>query len=190
MARRKKTDPGQRDTTGFVYMGGTQGPVVVPSAWGIPGIPGWGQRFAPLLPDGVDVHMMMRMVDGVPHCTELRFVPREPALGVSAKALRDFRLEDWIERACWIASVRPDTPEFDHVDDLLSIRKARARARGGYTDELLQEVADIYAANIDTQPTKAVREQFRVAQSTAQLYVKKARERGFLTLDAPTGGRS
>lgn len=48
------------------------------------------------------------------------------------------------------------------------------------TDELLREVADVYRANVDDRPTIAVAEHFGRQHRTAALYVKKARERGFL----------
>ncbi len=51
---------------------------------------------------------------------------------------------------------------------------------------MLREVAEVYTSNLATgHPTKAVREAFDVAQSTAQLYVRKARDDGWLTTSAP-----
>lgn len=52
-------------------------------------------------------------------------------------------------------------------------------------DVRAQQVDVLVIAKLDGGPTKAVREAFEVAPSTAQLYVKKARERGFLTVPAP-----
>ena len=153
---------------------------------------GWGERERDL-PSGVDVEMSMRLIEGVPHCVAVKFLSTRADGGVPASVIRAFKLEDWIERAC---RVRPlarydddlQPVEMSGAETLQAIRHARARARGGYTDEMLQEVARIYVANLDGHPTKAVREGFDVAQSTAQLYVKKARDRGFLTVPAPDRG--
>lgn len=169
---------------------GDDGEKVIGSEWAIT------YEREPLSPVGVSVMMRMRVVDGVPHCTELRFIAKAPEPGIRAKTVREFRLEDWIERACLPAAFRYDKNSQKWVQDfsgrtmLPSIRKARARARGGYTDELMREVAQIYEAHVGGHPTKAVREAFGIGQSTAQLYVKKARERGYITMDAPHGGRS
>ncbi len=153
---------------------------------------GWGERERDL-PDGVNVEMSMRVADGVPHCVSLTFLSTRPEAGVPASVVRDFKLEDWIERACRTSPLSRYTDDLERVEmsdaaELRAIRQARARARGGYTDDLLQEVARVYTVNVDRHPTKAVREAFDVAHSTAQLYVKKARERGFLTIPAPKRG--
>ena len=62
-------------------------------------------------------------------------------------------------------------------------RKAAKKRR--MTDDLLQAVAEVYRANVDRNPTQAVQEQFDKAPSTAALYVKLARERGFLGAAVP-----
>ncbi len=51
-------------------------------------------------------------------------------------------------------------------------------------DVRAQQVDVVVIAKLDGRPTKAVWA-LEVAPSTAQLYVKKARERGFLTVPAP-----
>ena len=147
-------------------------------------------------PSGVDVAMQLRIIDGTPHCTYLVLASSEPGKGIPPKAVREFRLEDWIEKTYVNHALHYDraTGQWDRDYSgrtvLPSIRKARARARGGYTDDLLQDVATIYEAHADRYPTKAVREHYGFAQSTAQLYVKKAREKGYITSPAPKGGRS
>lgn len=69
----------------------------------------------------------------------------------------------------------------------IAARRAR-RSTNGYSDERHRRVAEIYEAN-GKFPTKAVGEALGLAKSTAQLYVKKARERGFITAKPPRGGR-
>ncbi len=171
---------------GFAVLPG--GTVALLKQWGITE---WGEPFKDQLPAGVNVKLQMQVVDGVPHCTEVRFVATREDKGVPAKALREFRLEDWIERACKAVAFRIEggksrnLASADSSESLQLIRRARARARGGYTDEMLREVADIYMKHADHHPTKAVRQAFAVAPSTAQLYVKTARGR----TDPTTGER-
>ncbi len=151
----------------------------------------WGER-SRHLPQGVNVEMTIRVIDGAPHCMSLRFLSTRPDTGIPAKVVRDFKLEDWIERACEGTPIWRSAPNggrnLDERESARAISRSRARARVGasYSDETLRQVADVYAANVEGgHPTKAVREAFGMAPSTAQLYVKKARERGFLTIPAP-----
>ena len=174
------------DISDYDYSGGIPAGISVLPGGNTALIPSWAiVKWAPeweaLLPDGVNVELLMRVIDGVPHAMRVDFVSTRPDRGVPAKALRDLRLEDWIERACTDVAVRYEqgAQEFPHAEakeSLPAIQKARARARGGYTDDMLREVAAVYT-NAAIHPTKAVREAFGVAQSTAQLYVKKTRER-------------
>jgi hypothetical protein len=159
----------------------------------------WAPPWNAELPDGVNIELLMHVIDGVPHAMRVDLVSTRSDRGVPPMALRDIRLEDWIERACTVVAVKYEqgAREFSHAEpgeSLPAIRRARARARGGYTDDMMRQVADVYmSANV--HPTKAVREAFGVAQSTAQLYVKKARERtdpetGEPFLGAATRGNS
>jgi len=51
------------------------------------------------------------------------------------------------------------------------------------SEPVLGEVADVYEAGKATgAPTKAVREHFGIAPSTASLYVRKARDAGSIAL--------
>ncbi len=184
-ARSKRPADGDVVPTYLALLPGEGGRYAVMKKWGIAE---WGYEDRKFLPNGVDVTMELEVIDGVPHCVEVRFATTREDRGVPAKAIREFRLEDWIERACegalWLRheneEARKHYSDIDHGDTLRSIRRARAKARGGYTDEMLREVAAIYVENAAHHPTKAVREAFGVAQSTAQLYVKKARDAGFL----------
>ncbi|MGY4642804.1 hypothetical protein [Cellulomonas sp. URHB0016] len=63
------------------------------------------------------------------------------------------------------------------ADDKRAIRGVRRQLRRKVTPELLAEVAEVYRENLPTgKPTLAVREHFGLAESTASLYVKRARE--------------
>jgi hypothetical protein len=60
-----------------------------------------------------------------------------------------------------------------------TVRGLRRQVRRKVTPELLEEVAEVYRANLATgKPTLAVREHFELAESTASLYVKRARDAG------------
>ncbi len=154
----------------------------------------WASELTPRsdgLPDGVTAIMHMKIIDDVPQCVELTFRSDH---GLSAKAVREFRMEHHIERACVAVALQYDPKKASEGGSAWSVenplpmsdvRKARAKTRGGYTDEMLREVAEIYEANQGHHPTKAVREAFDVRPSTAQLYVKRARERGFLAPFSP-----
>jgi hypothetical protein len=58
--------------------------------------------------------------------------------------------------------------------------RARAARKVNITDDVLREVAEVYRANVSDRPTLAVAEHFDKGHSAAALYVKRARERGFL----------
>jgi hypothetical protein len=45
---------------------------------------------------------------------------------------------------------------------------------------LLREVAEVYRSNVDANPTEAVGRHLGVAERTARLYVRRARDAGFL----------
>ncbi len=48
------------------------------------------------------------------------------------------------------------------------------------TDDFLKDVARVYRENVDNNPTMAVAQYTGRAHRTAALYVKQAREAGFL----------
>lgn len=130
--------------------------------------------------------------DGGPRCSEVALFSMDDDGDVPAAVLRGLRLEDWVERACAHAALTVDS-EADDGSTAWSlpgpdqgrvvrgdVQRARRTARGtGYDDDFLHEVARVYSGGGKT-PTKAVRESFGVAQSTAQLYVKRARDKGVL----------
>ena len=60
-----------------------------------------------------------------------------------------------------------------------TISGLRRQSRNKVTGEVLEQVADVYLKNPHA-PTKAVGREMGLAPSTASLYVKRAREAGFL----------
>lgn len=152
-------------------------------------------RISPYAP-GVRLELRVAVADETPRCTAVTFRTLDGEGDMPAGVIRDFRLQDLIELACSRA-VEPNAAGRDgwrlpfHDPAWLAAdrraRKAVGGARRRYTDDMMREVAEVYTANVTSWPTRAVRERFGVAQSTAQLYVKKARQRGFLTVPAPKG---
>jgi hypothetical protein len=70
--------------------------------------------------------------------------------------------------------------DFDRGRDAVAqTGAARAGRKVKITDALLRELADVYRANVSDKPTEAVAEHFDKGH-TAALYIKRARERGFL----------
>ncbi|WP_162943629.1 hypothetical protein [Arthrobacter celericrescens] len=67
--------------------------------------------------------------------------------------------------------------------DVATVMKRRRRL----SDDVLQEVARVYEANIDDAPTQAVANHFDLQLRTASLRVKRAREAGYITKPAKTG---
>jgi hypothetical protein len=142
----------------------------------------------PINDDGVYFALVVTVLDGVPKATEVRLFTVRDDAEVTARHLRERKLENLIEYACMMAgllvehhadfaSYTPPVSRDDAQRLLTDVRSARKRTRRrGYPDELLREVADIYQ-RAERHPTKAVREALDIAESTAQLYVKKARER-------------
>ena len=61
-----------------------------------------------------------------------------------------------------------------------TMRRARAGRKVKVTDDLLREVAEVYRANVSGKPTEAVANHFDRSHRTATLYIKRARDNGFL----------
>lgn len=157
---------------------------------------------------GIRLELQIRVIDGAPQCIGMRLISSPDKSPVTGAVVRMVDLEHWVEVACSRAirelagaseSVETDAdgavwmlPSDAAIEATDRARKAARRARraqGGYSPALLRKVGQVYEANVDSFPTRAVRESFGVAQSTAQLYVKKARAQGFITAKAPKGGR-
>jgi hypothetical protein len=138
--------------------------------------------------------------DLVPRVMALHVVQRDPAREVLASDLRSVNLHQAIEDA-WIAvSRRPGVVQSGEVDVAESfsddgpetkrtLKGLRQRARRRITDHLLEEVAGVYRRHLDSgAPTKAVKEHFGIAESTASDYVRRARDAGKDMTDSPSDG--
>lgn len=84
----------------------------------------------------------------------------------------------------WNESQLPDGDPFDlsrgNDRTVRLVRAARTARKVTVTESMLREVAAVYRANVGDKPTQAVAEHFDKAHRTAALYVKQAREAGFL----------
>lgn len=117
--------------------------------------------------------------------------------------LRRIRLADWTEDAVAAVAMhvvpRDDGTEETRLPSRTDTA-ARTRAVKAYqasraprraspiTDEQLRKVADVYDAHRDHNPTQAVMETLGYkSKRTAQLWVKRAEDRGFLTRDTRKG---
>lgn len=122
---------------------------------------------------------------------------------VTPDDLRRIRLADWTEDAVAAVAMhvvhRDDGTEETYgpsgTDTAARTRAVKAyrasrapRRRSPITDEQLRKVADVYDAHRDHNPTQAVMEQLNYrSKRTAQLWVKRAEDRGFLTRDTGKG---
>jgi hypothetical protein len=130
---------------------------------------------------------------GVPKVRAVLAHAHDGGREVRTADLRRLRsLEDILEEAAAMVG-RPtvDEPsaevEADWRQYRQMVRGVRRQSRRRVTPALLQEVADVYHRNLDSgAPTKAVRTHFGLAESTASLYVKRARAAGLL--DGISGG--
>lgn len=134
--------------------------------------------------------------EGVPVCTEVVVSANPGGREVRSTDLRSIRLEDYLEGTFVNVAMRRwvDEEGVTHLqrdfgswrDTVRQVRGARRDARRKVTDELLEEVAKVYRDNIDSSPTQAVSDRLGVAERTARLYVRRARDAGFLG-EAPRG---
>ena len=140
-----------------------------------------------------DVTLRFEIRNGAPECREVNIQATEGGQEVRCSGLAGVRIEDVLEEALkqmmfgkklrntgrlprWIPPAADDLGSLAVRDS----RAARAARKVTITDELLREVAQVYRANLDANPTQAVADHFDRAHRTAALYVKRARESGHL----------
>jgi hypothetical protein len=149
-------------------------------------------------PECMDVHIERAEGGHEIRVSGLAGIRIEDCLGLAVKlmlSLRDDRSDEpgptnraiaaWLEPAALTTAGEIETArfwfDFDRGRDAVAqTEAARAGRKVKITDALLREVADVYRANVSNKPTEAVAEHFDKGHRTAALYVKRARERGFL----------
>ncbi|NVI88230.1 hypothetical protein [Actinomadura sp. BRA 177] len=139
----------------------------------------------------VEIHFAV--IDGVPQCRGVITSAIKGRREVRATDLRSIAVEDVLESVLAQVAVRIQTD--DHGGEVLvsrpfveesrrdavsAVRGARRQGKRKVTDDVLRRVAEIYRQSIDDSPTEAVRAEFGVAERTARLYVRRARDAGFL----------
>lgn len=138
---------------------------------------------------GPDVDFVFEVRSGSVECRDVHVRATEAGHEVRVTGLAGLRVQDVLEetvKALLFVEPKPDgsgnylfplTAWNGFQDPVKHVRTAR---KVKVTDALLREVADVYRANVNRQPTAAVAEHFDKAHRTAGLYVKRARDRGFL----------
>ncbi|EGD44663.1 hypothetical protein NBCG_01083 [Nocardioidaceae bacterium Broad-1] len=139
-----------------------------------------------------EVEILWSVVDGVPLCREVRVTAVDTDHEIKRSGVAGVGLDDLLDKTMkalvWNADARRiDDPQGRDFPDGSSQRsairaahQARASRKVKITDELLREVAEIYRANVEHEPTQAVADHFDKAHRTAALYIKRAREAGYL----------
>jgi hypothetical protein len=141
---------------------------------------------------GPDVDMTWHIRDGAPECTEVRIAAVEGGHEIRVSGLAGLRISDCldfviksmlsqkrikgggIKAPAWFSFSAGSREAIEQT------RAARASRKTKITDDLLREVADVYRLNVSDKPTAAVAEHFGREHRTAALYIKRARDRGFL----------
>lgn len=142
-----------------------------------------------------DVELFFEVREGVPECRAVHITATDAGHEVRVSGLAGIRVEDLLERAVQSLAMYKaladgstgylplnlamGTDEHRAVP-VSTIRTARAARKVTITDELLREVADVYRGHIGDKPTVAVARRFDKEPRTARVYIKRARERGFL----------
>ena len=143
---------------------------------------------------GPNIDLTWEVRGGVPECVDVHITRSEGGHEIRVSGLAGVRIEDCLERAVWWlmwprvdGGGEPELPDKTHWFDfgrareaVTQTRSARAARKVKITDDVLREVADVYRDNISDKPTEAVAEHFGKQHRTAALYIKRARERGFL----------
>jgi hypothetical protein len=140
----------------------------------------------------VEIHYAV--IGGVPQCRAIVISAIKRRREVRAADLRRIPIEDVLEAtAAQIAEqvtttangteqrVRRPLVDPWRRSGVAAVRGARRQLRRKITDDLLRQVAAVYRANVDGgKPVAAVAADLGVEDRTARLYVRRARDRGFL----------
>jgi hypothetical protein len=140
---------------------------------------------------GPDVDITWQVRQGAPECVEVRIAANEGGHEIRVSGLAGLRISDCLDfvvkammsesrvksggfkRPAWF-SFREGSREA--IEQTRTARRTKTKI----TDDLLREVADVYRASVSDKPTAAVAEYLDRPHRTAALYVRRARDRGFL----------
>ena len=142
--------------------------------------------------DEPDVAMTIEVRQGLPVCTEIRFVSRADGLEVRAKDLKSVPILDWTDEivaACsWVRMESGGIMQIAGKERRAQDRRNVARERVGrprVSPELLEKVAEVYREHSDDRPTHAVQRVFGGSYRTAARNVERARDAGLLPPTTP-----
>lgn len=126
--------------------------------------------------------MVFDASDGVPRCVSFTIEKTESGREIRSVDLR-LSVEDALEMSTRSIAGRSVMPSYEDVRSgatLRAVRSARRTGRRKVTDDLLREVAEIYRREVDSNPSEAIAAHLGIADRTARLYVRRARDAGFL----------
>jgi Family of unknown function (DUF6214) len=142
--------------------------------------------------DEPDVAMIIEVRQGLPVCTEIRFVSRADGPEVRAKDLKSVPILDWTDEivaACsWVRMESGGIMQISGTQRRDEARRNVARARVGrprVSPEQLEKVARVYREHSDDRPTHAVQRAFGGSYRTAARNVERARDAGLLPPTTP-----
>jgi len=142
--------------------------------------------------DDPDVAMIIEVRQGLPVCTEIRFVSRADGPEVRAKDLKSVPILDWTDEivaACsWVRMESGGIMQISGKEYREQDRRNVARARVGrprVSPGLLEKVAEVYREHSGDRPTHAVQRTFGGSYRTAARNVERARAAGLLRPTTP-----
>lgn len=147
------------------------------------------------------VTLAFRFERGQLICWRFEYSATEGHPEVTATDVRTFPLAHWRDEAIQLAAQpikREDGKLVVSYGPGAMAPRAAVRKATRVNDEALRRVAELAAANpagpddrasaiVSRAAYEAIQDEFRVERRTAQLWVKRARDRGFLSVTAPSG---
>ena len=134
-----------------------------------------------------DIYVKVAVREGGPEVVEFSLISQPGQRDIRRKHLRDIDVEKLAAELYGfeVNEAHPDDGSLEFANGQHMARKfvERHRRPRDYriiTDSFLQQVAEVYRANMKGGPTKAVAKHFQVRDSMASKYVSQARQAGYL----------
>jgi hypothetical protein len=161
------------------------------------GVPEWVVYRRSVGEDGPAYELRIEVLDGIPVLKDVRVTAR-PGGQVRVKDVKlgiapdlDAVITYWLREVTYERGDTAGHPEADWVQRFpvsdterraatKAVEHARRRARRKISDNLLRKTAQAYEAATEPFKHKAVAKTFDVSDRTAQRYIEKARDAGFL----------
>lgn len=137
------------------------------------------------------LRMRLEVIDGTPQCREFTIHSVDGGRGVRQSDVQAVKLTQWIDEFFALFAYRRDvngtdwvteipTKHIRHLGAVKDLHAATRRQPRKLDRMFLQQVADIYRANISHNPTQAVADEFGKQHRQAANYVQRARAEGLL----------